>query len=92
VEENLRVPLKNTVAKQFKGREMNEAQYELAKRMGGLQPGYYIKQVIAILELGDVESLTPEAQENLRALHELLTEKLYSKKPVKRAKAKSAKV
>jgi hypothetical protein len=89
-EPSVRVPLKNTVAKQFKGRVLNEAQYELAKRMGGLQPGYYIKQVIAVLELGDVESLTTDAQENLHTLHELLTARLFSKK-AKKPKAKSAK-
>lgn len=83
---SVQVPLKKTVAKRFHGREMSTEQYELAKRMGGLQPGYYIKQVISILELGDIASLTPEAQENLQTLHKLLSA-LFSRKT---KKAKSA--
>lgn len=79
-EASVRVPLKHTVAKRFKGREMTEDQYQLAKRMGGLQPGYYIKQVISILELGDIADLAPDAQQNLRALHDLLSKKLFAKK------------
>lgn len=74
---SVRVPLKNTVAKRFHGREMTEEQCDLAKRMGGLQPGYYIKQVISILQLGDIAGLAPEAQENLRTLHDLLSTKLF---------------
>jgi len=69
---------------------MTEDQYELARKMGGLQPGYYIKQVLTILELGEIANLTPEAQENLRTLHGLLSEKLLASK--KTTTAKSAKV
>jgi hypothetical protein len=74
---SVRVPLKRTVAKRFQGRVMSEGECELAKRMGGLQPGYYIKQVIAVLELGDIADLAPEAQENLHTLHDLLSTKLF---------------
>lgn len=84
---SVRVPLKKTVAKRFHGQEMSEEQYELAKRMGGLQPGYYIKQVISILELGGISSLTPEAQESLRTLHRLLSTKLVPQKKAKKAKS-----
>jgi hypothetical protein len=86
---SVRVPLKKTLAKRFQGREMSEEQYQLAKRLGGLQPGYYIKQVISILQLGDIAGLAPEAQENLHILHDLLTEKLFAKSK-KKAKGKSA--
>lgn len=84
------VPLKRTVAKRFQGREMSEGEYELAKRMGGLQPGYYIKQVIAVLELGDIVDLAPDAQENLHTLYDLLSTKLFPQK--KRRKTKPAHV
>lgn len=81
------VPLKRTVAKRFQGREMSEGEYELAKRMGGLQPGYYIKQVIAILQLGDIAGLAPEAQENLHTLHDLLSTKLFPRKKPRKVKS-----
>jgi hypothetical protein len=84
---SVRVPLKRTVARRFKGREMTENQYELAKKMGGLQPGYYIKQVLTILELGEISSLTQEAQENLHMLHDLLSIKLLSQKKGRKTKS-----
>jgi hypothetical protein len=87
---SVQVPLKKTVAKRFHGRELSEEQYELAKRMGGLPPGYYIKQVISILQLGDIAGLAAEAQENLHILHDLLSMKLFPRK--KPRKAKSARV
>jgi hypothetical protein len=84
---SVQVPLKKTIARHFHGRNMTENQYELAKRMGGLPSGYYIKQVISVLELCEISSLTQEARDNLQTLHGLLSAKLFPQKKPKKTKS-----
>jgi ParB-like nuclease family protein len=71
-------PLKNTLPKAVReawaGKELNPAQAELNRRMGGMRINYFTDLLILYLEADCWADTPPEGKVRLRELHRLLSE------------------
>lgn len=67
----LSIPLKRTIS-HMAGHELTSAQVQAQDKLGGMQQGFYVNQLIMLIENGLLDTGNPQLMEQLRRLTDLL--------------------